>query len=352
MKDSCNSIAFAVVLLSILVVLWREAKHDEEDNENGIPVIDLAMFRGPDATSSSRAQVIKEWDEALQEYGFMVVTNHGVENATIGGLFNAAGDFFAQSLEEKLKSYQGMGYGPSGYTAHGIEAVGRSANNEKAAPDLVENYVFNRGVIAPDILPEKPEEFVSSARAYWDEICKLLSLLHEISALALGLDPRYFDQFYEGAERIGSYSLRMAHYPAVSSFTKDSLKNAIRYGEHTDYTGFTVLRVEHKVPGLEVRLKDQSWLKVQPVKDGLIINAGDLIQRWSNDRWISSYHRVNNPEVGSEDYYRSRISLVFFSGPHNERLIEPILTSENPVPLYEPILAGEHLLEKLMRSNV
>ena len=130
--------------------------------------------------------------------------------------------------------------------------------------------------------------------------------------------------------------------------------NQIRYGAHTDYQGFTILLQDDKDEGktnsggLEVFLDDQ-WIPVPPTKNAFIVNIGDLYERWTNKRWTSTLHRVSNPPKDSEASKRSRRSMVFFTGPTFDAVIEPIRTcvdTDHP-SLFKPISAQEHLLLKI-----
>jgi len=125
-----------------------------------------------------------------------------------------------------------------------------------------------------------------------------------------------------------------------------------RYGAHTDYTGFTILRQDPRVAGLEAQTVAGEWVTVPPRKDALVINAGDLIQVWTNDRWRSPPHRVITPPEGTPP--QARLSLVFFTGPADDTMIEALPgTHDITRPMrYEPILSGEHLMRKLTASNV
>lgn len=128
-----------------------------------------------------------------------------------------------------------------------------------------------------------------------------------------------------------------------------------RYGAHTDYTGFTILGPDPVVPGLQVQLLSGDWVDVPLVGNvaarcgthpatTFIVNAGDLLPVWTNDRWVSAPHRVVNP--APELAHLSRTSLVFFTGPRNDAVVTPIPAR------YPPVTAGEHLRAKLERTNV
>ena len=130
---------------------------------------------------------------------------------------------------------------------------------------------------------------------------------------------------------------------------------ALRYGAHTDYQTFTVLRADPEVGGLQVQLADGRWLNAPreadaPARDGdeplLFVNAGDLTARWTNGRWRSAPHRVVNTEIA-----RARRSLVFFTGPDDDAEISPIVAAGDTAR-FAPITAGAHLRAKLGISNV
>ena len=130
---------------------------------------------------------------------------------------------------------------------------------------------------------------------------------------------------------------------------------ALRYGAHTDYQTFTVLRADPEVGGLQVQLADGRWLDAPREADApargddeplLFVNAGDLTARWTNGRWRSAPHRVVNTEIA-----RARRSLVFFTGPDDDAEISPIV-AEGDTARFAPITAGAHLRAKLGISNV
>ena len=125
----------------------------------------------------------------------------------------------------------------------------------------------------------------------------------------------------------------------------------MRYRAHSDYTGFTILRPDPEIIGLEAQAADGVWISVPPRPGALIVNAGDLLQVWTNDRWRSAPHRVVNPPPGSAP--RPRLSLVFFTGPADDTVVEPLPNCHGPEApkKYEPVSAREHLLRKLGRSN-
>eukprot|EP00123_Amoebidium_parasiticum_P021061 comp60925_c0_seq1/m.47878 comp60925_c0_seq1/g.47878 ORF comp60925_c0_seq1/g.47878 comp60925_c0_seq1/m.47878 type:complete len:314 (-) comp60925_c0_seq1:562-1503(-) len=307
-----------------------------------IPVIDLGPYRT--GTPQEREAVARQWDDAFRKVGFAAVVGHGVSSGVIEGLYDSALSFFKLPLEEKLHYCLNKGYGHGGYVPVGVEAVGRSRGDTTLPPDVVENMVFNSAGDERDAVPEEPPQFRSAVQEYWRAMQDLLQLLLEISAQALSLPRDHFTPSY--GPTACKCNLRLAHYPPQQT---PPAPGQLRYGAHTDYTGFTILRQDDCPGGLEVLMGDE-WVPVPPLAGSFVINAGDLIQQWTNDRWLSNLHRVTNPPIGLD---RSRLSLVFFTGPHDDTLVTPLSTccsDENPSK-YPPVRSGEHLRRKLGLTN-
>ena len=296
----------------------------EKNKENlRLPIIDLSNYFGVKATEDSKKDVLEKWFNAFSTIGFAILNNSGVNNSSIKALDVSARSFFEQANYLKCKFSHGK-YGLGGYTPVGIESVGRSlntallTNTNTEKPDPVESFVFKNGGHPPDLQPENPMTFVPAVKTYWKEMEKLLAeRILPISAISLGLPKNYFNNFYhcEGG-RLGNNSLRLAFYPSVD---KDTNKCVTRYGAHTDYMGFTLLRADPIISGLEVLFPNGNWVEVPPLSgNSIIINSGDLIKRWTNDVWNSALHRV---KINST---KSRLSLVFFTGPKEETLVEPL----------------------------
>jgi isopenicillin N synthase-like dioxygenase len=208
----------------------------------------------------------------------------------------------------------------------------------------VENFVFKSGVSERDAYSHLPQGFVPTSKRYFEAAEELALLLMRVSAGALSLPADYFDAFYSRAPCLGCH-LRLAHYPPTRG--ANSTKASQRYGSHTDYTGFTLLYQDQTVGGLEVRTQSGEWVPVPVVPGALIVNAGDLIPLWTADRWVSAWHRVPAPTDHSLQG-RHRYSVVFFTGPDDDKLITPIWGGSN----HTPVTAGEHLRAKIMRTSL
>jgi isopenicillin N synthase-like dioxygenase len=161
---------------------------------------------------------------------------------------------------------------------------------------------------------------------------RLLRLL----ALALGLPAAAF----ESAFTRPMIFLRPLRYAPVRSLLEEGLLGA---GAHSDYGMLTILATDH-VPGLEVLLAS-GWVEAPPKPDAFIVNLGDMLERWSNGRFLSTVHRVVN-RLG-----RERFSIPFFFEPNFDTKVKPILQLPAEVPKYEPTTAGEHLLAKYRSTH-
>lgn len=336
-----------------------------------IPIIDIAPFIDPSSsTDAERTSVARAWDQAFCTTGFARIVGHGVSPALIHQFRTQAHAFFAQSHRVKMQYHRGpYGCPLGGYTAVGQEAVSRSRDgmgsdggaaedqknnargneaNDSPPPDMVESFVLRH-----DQMEKDPQALAQLGEAYRRDMLRVLTSLHELSATALlGSDQKdFFVPFYDTTDQ---HSLRLGYYPAC---TEESLKmqhrGAMRYGEHTDYTGFTILLQDEGDSasstggGLQVKLPDGTFHSVAAVPGSFVVNIGDMFQVWTNDRWKSTVHRVAAPNSPCGP----RLSIPFFSGPNNAAQIAPILIEPGETAKHETITAGEHLWRKLQATQ-
>lgn len=363
-----------------------------------VPVIDISPFVNPSSHSDAeRAKVAQAWDATFRLSGFAIIVGHGVPGSTFETLDKESRSFFEQPLEDKMIHCHGAyGNDAGGYTPPGIEAVGRSLDDSAAKPDPVENFAFRGPPETYKGKDGKPSAPFASAASYAKTMEKLLSLLHEITAVSLGLPKKdFFKPFFEGNGRNGN-ALRIAYYPSPKELKGRDDLAATRYGavsfnlesstitllrscnlfflcldilQHTDYQTFTILRPDQNDwtgsrGGLEVFFEPtQQWVPVVLPRQGnpLVVNAGDLWEVWTDDRWHSGLHRVSSAgqklsgvasssnELGQVP---ERLSLVYFTGPLDEKLIVPLEGVGKGKRKGQAITAGEHLRRKLGITNV
>jgi isopenicillin N synthase-like dioxygenase len=143
-------------------------------------------------------------------------------------------------------------------------------------------------------------------------------------------------------------TMRCAHYPAQAV---EPEPGQLRYGAHSDYGGLTLLRQDEAPGGLQAYTRSGEWIDVRPVANSYVINIGDLMARWTNDRWRSTLHRVVNPPRHKNGPTR-RLSLVMFSGPNDDALIEclPSCVDAAHPAKYQPVRASDYIQGKLNAS--
>ncbi|HEY1970317.1 MAG TPA: 2OG-Fe(II) oxygenase family protein, partial [Pseudonocardia sp.] len=292
-----------------------------------VPVIDLALAR---ASSSGRHQTARTIDRANATVGFLTVTGHGVPDDLLTDLHAVTAEFFDSGVEAKLGLRAPEPGTSRGYMPPKSRALARTRGLRTPA-DLVEFFSIGQpnvpnepyyarehaGVnFRANIWPAHPPGFREIWTAYYRAMENLAAELMTLFALALRLPERYF----EGKINKHISNLFANHYPPLDTPPEPG---QLRVGEHTDYGSLTVLYQADTTGGLEVFV-DGRWQPVAPVPGTFVINIGDLMARWTNDRWISTLHRVQNPTP--EHYTRRRISFPFFCQPNYDTVIECLPT--------------------------
>ena len=316
-----------------------------------IPCIDLTPFRLGDF--SERETVVRAWARAFEEVGFATIVGHGVPDRTIEHAYSELMDFFSLPAHDKLQWALPYRVKTRGYLPVGIESVARTRGDE-APPDLCEALVFYgvnfdppgdlRGGAIGNIYPAQPRELADAVRDYYMAVHGLVGLLMELSACALGLPDDFFAPYFDRFRGV----LRCAHYPAQAEAPEPG---QLRYGAHSDYGGLTLLRQDDAPGGLQAQARSGEWIDVRPVANSYVINIGDLMARWTNDRWRSTIHRVVNPPVGAGGAAR-RLSLVMFSGPNDDAVISCLPSCVGPAEpaKYAPVRARDYIQAKLNTS--
>jgi isopenicillin N synthase-like dioxygenase len=316
-----------------------------------VPVIDLAPARGGEL--AARRAVATAIDAACRELGFFAIQGHGVPDSTVETLRTRAHEFFARPLAEKLAACHPLRGTNRGYHQVGGETLA-AANDAAAPPDLKEFFhvgpvdvadrpyytsALGRRHFLPNLWPAAPAGFAEAATTYYRAMSGLIMELMRLAALALDVPERFFDDKVDRS--IGT--MRLNYYPAQAAPPRPG---QLRASAHTDYGGFTILSGEDVAGGLEVRARDGRWVAVSTEPMTFVVNIGDLLMRWTNDRWLSNLHRVVNPPPEAAE--TARLSIAFFNHPNYDALIE-CLPSQGP-PRHAPVLSGEYRDEKYAKT--
>jgi isopenicillin N synthase-like dioxygenase len=320
--------------------------------------IDLRPFREGDR--AARRAVAAQFDDAGRDSGFFAVTGHGVDPALMAQMLDVTAAFFDRSPDEKMRYYLEDRVANRGYAPEGTEALAYSLGEADLPPDLFEAFNVGRELtpaqladpyfaahrdlyFAANVWPTAPADFRDTWLRYWQAVERVAMDIMSAAAMALGLPDEYFTPFVDrsiSVVRANNYQ-RRAGAPAPQS-------GQMRMGAHSDYGSITVLLAD-SVPGLQIRDDDGVWHDVLPPDDGFIVNVGDLLAEWTNDRWRSTLHRVVPPPGRSDEPVRRR-SIAWFQQPNWDAQIEclPTCYDESNPPRYGKVTSGEHLLAKLM----
>ncbi len=322
--------------------------------EFSVPTIDL----GPWWTGerSNRLALARAFDEAARTVGFVQIVGHRVSDGVIGRMVRESQAFFDLPLADKLAARPSDLTVNRGYAAAGTEALSYSIG-EAAPPDLFEAFNIGEEVVdeadpfyaaerhrmfAPNIWPAEPPGFRTALVEYFAEARRVALTLTDLFALALGLSDQWFRRFVDRS----TTTMRTINYERRSG-DADPQPRQQRMGAHTDYGVVTVLWAD-TTPGLQVLGDDGEWHDVAPAPGALLVNLGDLTAEWTNDRWKSTLHRVVPPPPGIGPVRRR--STAFFFDANWDAQIEcvPTCTDSDHPPKYPPVIAGEHLMAKLM----
>ncbi|MBV8538946.1 MAG: isopenicillin N synthase family oxygenase [Alphaproteobacteria bacterium] len=320
-----------------------------------VPVIDLAPF-GQGA--AARAQVVQAVARACERVGFLVITGHGVPAGAIADLDAQSRRFFDLPMETKLHAQPPSGTFGRGYTPYGRKALSYTRGRE-SPPDLRETYTavrvdgwsdeFKARIGRPELFhenvwPAGMPEFKAAWVAGYRALDRLSLRLGEVFAAVLGLPQDWFaDKFGEDMNK-----LMVANYPAQDG---PPASGQLRAGAHTDYGSWTLIHQDGAAGSLQACNSAGDWIDVPAIANTFVVNLGDLMARWTNQRWVSTLHRVANPPAELAGRAR-RQSIIFFANPNFDARIECIPTCAGPGrPVAQPpITAGEHLHAQLAKA--
>ncbi|MEI6161979.1 MAG: 2-oxoglutarate and iron-dependent oxygenase domain-containing protein [Roseococcus sp.] len=297
-----------------------------------LPVIDIAGL----ADGTGLDAIAAEIRAACTGPGFFYILNHGVPDAVIQAAVTAARRFFHLPPEVKANTRANLAH-------RGWHASGGAVMAGATKPDLKEFFSIGLDLPAdhpvvlsgeklrgPNQWPAEVPELQPAMEAYYAEMMRCGAQLMRAIAVSLDLPQDFFAAHYT----LPLQRTQAVFYPPQPPDDTEGFGVA----PHTDFGCITLLWQDDS-GGLEVKERQSGeWIPAPPLPGTLVINVGDLLGRWSNDRFASTPHRVVN-RSGHE-----RISIATFHDPNFQAPIDPRALGASE-PIYAPTTAGGHILE-------
>ncbi|MGE0719750.1 MAG: isopenicillin N synthase family dioxygenase [Alphaproteobacteria bacterium] len=314
-----------------------------------IPVLDLAPYMAgrPGAREALGAQL----RQAFMEVGFYFVVGHGVPQDLVDATFEEVKRFHAMPLDRKLAlriDEHNIGYMPMRGATTRFNALGTPYK-----PNANEAIFFKRELAPdhPDVVAGKrfrgvnhwPDEaelpgFRTAILNYCDTMEALARRLLPIYAAAMDLPPDWFAPAFADA----MFTLRTSHYPP-----SEPMDEVTEWGlaPHTD-TSFLTLLAQNRIPGLSLRLPGGDWIDAPAPEGAFLVNGGNMLRLWTNDRFLATPHRVINRSGGE------RYAIPFFFDCARDWPIDPVPTMVDAEhPRKHPTTSYAAFMESYQRAN-
>ena len=322
-----------------------------------VPTIHIGPFL--DGDPQAQAQIAHQVAQTCEQTGFLIISGHRFPS----GLFETATqqlfDFFDLPHETKQQWHPTGASKQRGF--HGFATRGLAHTlGQKTPPDLRESLFLGpiddhrahyqhlaqaATSYAPNLIPTVPAGLDTTLVRLYRAYELLAEDMMRLFGAALRLPPGYFDGVLQRHFSI----LSCHHYPVLS---EAPMPHQLRTGAHTDYGAMTILASTDAQGGLEVQMPDGQWRAVQAKPGEFVVNLGDMMARWTNDKWASTLHRVANPPVGMAQ--SRRLSIGMFVHPNYDQSIASVPTCVAPgeTPRYPAMTAGEHIQRKIEASHL
>ena len=318
---------------------------DVGDDFDAVPIIDFGGMLGDDP--AEKAKVAAALRDACVNVGFFYIKNHGVPQTLIDSMFAEAERFFRSPSEDKFALHVKQSPTLVGYI--GMEE--ENADPAVSKGDIHEGFDFIAedadtpfGFMEGDFRktgnqwPANLPGFREVMTEYTIAVRLLIRRMFAAFALGLDLPEDYFAPMSDKPMAL----TRMMYYPSQSG-PLDLSRMGV--GAHTDHECFTIL-AQDSVPALQVRNRRGQWIDAPPIRGAFVVNIGDLMARWTNGAFASTFHRVFNVSG------RTRYSIPTFVGANADTVIRvlPSCVSDDNPPKYEPVVAGDYVTQLIYHN--
>lgn len=312
-------------------------------NDNLRKVPELSLLQYMNGNEEEKQLFVDELFHGIKDYGFIILTDHNLSQKVIDDGYKAVKDFFALDVKDKEEYISKHGGGQRGYTPFGTEHA-----KDSKFMDLKEFYHVGREVedshkfnkYYPKNIWPKVEGFKTSLDNLYSELDKTSEILLEALGRALNVSDTYFKEMIE----CGNSILRAIHYPPLGA---EPPEGSVRAAAHGDINLITIL-MGATDGGLQLLDRDGTWLDVETKEGQLVVDAGDMLSRITNELIPATIHRVINPK----DIHSRRFSMPFFVHPHPDAMLECIESCKGEKVLYPTIRSHDFLMERLVEIGL
>ncbi|KAG8218562.1 hypothetical protein J3R82DRAFT_4203 [Butyriboletus roseoflavus] len=333
------------------------AEDVRSDSTFRIPIIDFSAFRATAALSEKR-RVSDDIVNGFKEVGFVYLSGHGIPGDVIDNVYRKSATFFSLPQEIKDQVAWDDPRANRGYVKVGRERVTQASDAAEIAalrakaPDTKESMEIGRDW-DPIWKNKWPKE--ADSPEFKRTMLQFFQTCHELHvdvmrSIALGLD--LHESFFDRKIDQQYHNLRLLSYPSIRTKLL-SQEGQARAGAHSDYGTITLL-FQDSVGGLEVQNPHtQHFQPAHPIPGTIVVNAGDLLARWSNDVLRSTLHRVVAPPAqrinDTEGMTSTRQSIAFFCNPNFDAAIEslPTCVSATNPSKYKSVTTEEYIVGRL-----
>jgi isopenicillin N synthase-like dioxygenase len=315
---------------------------------NRVPLLDIGDFVG--GSPEVKARVARQFDQTCRDIGFLVLIGHGVPPSIREAAFRVMREFFVQP-EAAKREVAATPDRVRGWRAFGATALARTRGDDTPS-DLMERFTIGpydrpkadqlrlaQSFLAENRWATNISDFEPTMKVYFQQLERLADTIMRIAALALELPENFFVPFFDRHITV----LITNYYPRS---TATPLAGQQRAGRHTDYNAVTILAPDPYAGGLQVEVSEGEWQDVPQVPESFVINIGDLMSRWTNDRWVSTMHRVVSPANGASA--GDRLSLAFFHHPNDDAEIACLPSCKGSRGAkYPTVQSGAYLAQKV-----
>jgi len=310
----------------------------KKSNLDEIPIIDIEPLID---NANILKQTGKKIRDACKNFGFFYIKNHNIPKSHIDTLIPAIQNFFNLPLEDKIKIHINNSKIFRGYTPLGEEFTDNSYDWHECVDfglETKKNDSNYRKLLGPNQWPQGQDNFRKVLEMHWDLMIKLGKKITQGLAISLDLSKDYFLPFMDKSH---SY-MRVSHYPPYNNSYKKNIGEGI--GSHIDY-GFLTILTQDTIGGLQIKNQNDEWLNAPIIPGTLLINIGHMIQRWSNNYYKATVHRVILPK-------NNRYSIPFFFEPNFDTVVSPLekFCDKDNRPHYKPLHFGDYLIDTFKNS--